>query len=272
MLGVDPKADRQAIESALAKCQPVWSAGTRNPKNKHTFQSYLDQIPNLRRALLGDPSSRLAYDSELAAALETERNERLDKLQRLLDLRSAKGGLTVTDRKLLREAAVKLGLKADDLDRMAEGIPPKPEAPKASEPSSPIGPDVLDPTVRRQIRMALDHIHRRDLYDVLDLPRNAPPKAIIESADAIRKRYMQKAQVTAEKTAWLEAVSFTQSHLTNPESRDRYDRTLEVEAEDAFRETLAFALEGQSSLDQATREAILREASSSGVRQAARKR
>ncbi len=50
MLGVDPGVDRSTLESALARCQPVWSSGTRNPKNKHTYQSYLDQIPALRQA------------------------------------------------------------------------------------------------------------------------------------------------------------------------------------------------------------------------------
>src|SRR5437764_14756028 len=98
MLGVDPKADRAALEAALARCQPLWSSGTRNPKNKHTFQSYLDQIPALRQALLGEPGARAAYDAELAAARRAERDRRLDQLQRLVRLRAAKAGLTASDR------------------------------------------------------------------------------------------------------------------------------------------------------------------------------
>src|SRR5947208_14796970 len=97
MLGVDPKADRATLEAALARCQPAWSSGTRNPKTKHTFQSYLDQIPALRQALLGDPATRAAYDAERAAARRAERDVKLDELQRLLALRAAKGGLTVSD-------------------------------------------------------------------------------------------------------------------------------------------------------------------------------
>src|SRR3954453_11573186 len=110
MLGIDPGADPAAVEAALARNQPVWSSGTRNPKNKHTFQSYLDQIPALRQALLGDPTARAAYDAELAAGQRAERDRKLDQLQRLLRLRAAKGGLTVSDRTLLREKAVELGL------------------------------------------------------------------------------------------------------------------------------------------------------------------
>jgi hypothetical protein len=60
-LEVDPRADRAEIEPALARKQPAWSMGTRNPKNRHTYQLYLDEIPALRRALLGDPASRAAY-------------------------------------------------------------------------------------------------------------------------------------------------------------------------------------------------------------------
>src|SRR3954468_21629983 len=98
MLGVDPGSDRATLEAALARNQPLWSSGTRNPKNKHTYQSYLDQIPALRRTLLGDPMARAAYDAELAAARRVERDRVLDRLQHLIRLRAAKGGLTVADR------------------------------------------------------------------------------------------------------------------------------------------------------------------------------
>src|SRR3954463_13488484 len=116
MLGVDPQADRATIEAALAGAQPIWSAGTRNPKNKHTFQSYLDQIPAIRQALLGPPSARAVYDAELAAARRADKDRKLDQLQRLVRLRAAKGGLTVSDRSLLRGEAGRLGLAPDDLD------------------------------------------------------------------------------------------------------------------------------------------------------------
>src|SRR5262249_3205025 len=101
MLGVELGADRATIEAALARCQPAWSSGTRNPKTKHTYQSYLDQIPALRQALLGDPTARAAYDAERAAAQRAERDEKLDTLQKLIRLRAAKGGLTVSDRTIL---------------------------------------------------------------------------------------------------------------------------------------------------------------------------
>src|SRR3954447_6269058 len=107
MLGADPGADRASLESALARCQPAWSSGTRNPKTKHTYQSYLDQIPEIRRTLLGDPIARKAYDAELAAAKRAERDRRVDELQRLVRLRAAKGGLSADDRTLLAEQAAR---------------------------------------------------------------------------------------------------------------------------------------------------------------------
>src|SRR5271165_7681190 len=107
MLGVEPEADRATLEAALARNQPIWSSGTRNPKNKHTYQSYLDQIPALRRTLLSDPIVRAAYDAELAEARRVERDAKLDQLQRLIRLRAAKGGLTTADRTFLRDEAVK---------------------------------------------------------------------------------------------------------------------------------------------------------------------
>ncbi len=264
MLGADPGADRDTLAAALAKCQPAWSSGTRNPKTKHTYQSYLDQIPEIRRVLLGDPGARSAYDAELAASRRAERDARLDELQRLVRLRAAKGGLTVTDRALLREQAGRLGLGPEDLERLVELIPPKPESPAEAEAPDPT-PDVLDAVARKQIRVALDHLRRRDLYDALGLARDAPPAEVAARADAERRRWMQKTQVTAEKTAWLEVVSHAQSHLGSPVARSRYDRTLALEAEERLGESVAFAVKGLARLDYGTRAALVDEAGGLGI-------
>ncbi|MDB5351190.1 MAG: hypothetical protein JWN86_2437 [Planctomycetota bacterium] len=264
MLGVDPRSDRAAIEMALSKAQPVWSAGTRNPKNKHTFQSYLDQIPAIRQALLGDPSSRLAYDAELAAARRAERDKTLDAFHKRVRLRAAKGGLTVLDRKLLRTESIRLGVTPDEFDRLLQPYPPMPETPVEIDVPEPPA-DVIDPATRRQIRIALEHLRRRDLYDVLGLARDAPMAEIVARSDAERQRWMHKAQVTAEKTAWLEAISYAQSHLTHPDYRARYDRTLQAETEDALIESISFAIQGTATLSGSTRQFIRDEAAATGI-------
>ncbi len=264
MLGADPRADRPSLEAALARCQPAWSSGTRNPKTKHTFQSYLDQIPEIKKALLGDPNVRAAYDAELAAVKRAERDQKLDELQRLVRLRAAKGGLTVADRALLREQADRLGLDPSDLERLIEPIPPRPEAPAEVEAADPVV-ETLDAVTRKQIRVALEHLRRRDLYDALGLARDAPSQEVIGRADAERRRWMQKTQVTAEKTAWLEVVSHAQSHLGSPAARARYDRTLDLEAEDRLGESIAFAIKGLAKLDYGTRAALIEEAGARGI-------
>ena len=121
-LGVDPGAERTEIEAALQRKQPAWSMGTRNPKNRHVNQLYLDEIPALRKALLSDPSSRAAYDAELAVAQMQERERKLDELQRRVRLRAAKGGLAASDRGLLGDEAAKLGLSEEDLLKVIRPI------------------------------------------------------------------------------------------------------------------------------------------------------
>jgi tetratricopeptide (TPR) repeat protein len=264
MLGADPRADRSSLEAALARCQPTWSSGTRNPKTKHTYQSYLDQIPEIRRTLLGDPGVRSAYDAELDAARRALRDQKLDELQRLVKLRAAKGGLTVADRSMLREQAELLDLDPSDLDRLIEPIPPKPEAPTEIDAFEP-APDVLDGVTRKQIRVALDHLRRLDLYDALSLVRDAPAIEIAARADSERRRWMQKTQVTAEKTAWLEVVSHAQSHLGSTEARARYDRTLALEAEERLASSIAFAVKGLAKLDYGTRSVLIDEATRQGI-------
>jgi hypothetical protein len=264
ILGVDPGADRSQVEAALERCQPIWSSGTRNPKTRHTYQSYLDAIPAMRQALLGDHSTRAAYDAELAAARRERYDLAISELQRLVRLRAAKGGLTVSDRDLLRTEASRLGVPDDDFQRIIEQFPPKPETPV--EPDVPDPPvDVIEPAVRQQIRLALDHLRKRDLYSVLDLARDAPAAEITARADAERKKWMQKAQVTAEKTAWLEAISYAQSHLVTPEARARYDRTLVLESEEALGGVVTFTLHGLRRLDPGSRSVLRQEAGRLGI-------
>ncbi len=267
-LEVDPKADRAEIEAALQRKQPAWSLGTRNPKNRHTYQLYLDEVPALRRALLSDAASRAAYDAELAVARRLEREGRLDELQRRVRLRAAKGGLGAADRELLAAEARRLGLDDDDMLRLIRPIPGIAEAAGTSgEPELDVDPpaDVLDPSTRRQIRTTLDHLGRRDLYDALGVVRDAPASDISARADAERQRWMKKAQVTAEKTAWLEVIAHAQSHLAMPRARARYDRTLDLEAEEAFAGLVEFGLKGLGRLDGGTRASLIAEAAALGI-------
>ncbi len=267
-LGIDPGSDPVEIEAALKKQQPVWSMGTRNPKTRHTNQLFLDEVPALRRALLGSPEARAAYDADLAAVQIAEREEKLNELQRRVRLRAAKGGLTAADRTLLLTEAARLGLDGDVLDRLTRLVPVlnnPVSAPDGSDPDEDPPADVLDPSTRRQIRAALEHLGRRDLYDALGLFGDAPPSIIAARADEERQRWMKKAQVTAEKTAWLEVIAHAQSHLATPRARARYDRTLLLEAEERFHEVAAFALQGASHLDPGTRVALVDEAAGLGI-------
>ncbi|WP_165071715.1 J domain-containing protein [Paludisphaera rhizosphaerae] len=266
-LGVEPGATVAEIEAALKKKQPAWSMGTRNPKTRHTNQLFLDEIPSLRAALLSGPINRAAYDAELSAADVARREAKLDELQRLIKLRAAKGGLNSTDRDLLKAEAARVGIEAETLDRLTKPFPFLIDEEGSRDDAEDHGPppDVLDASTRRQIRMALDHLDRRDLYDALGLFRDAPLIVIAGRADEERQRWMKKAQVTAEKTAWLEIVSHAQTHLANPKTRARYDRTLALEAEEAFEQTAAFAVRGLSRIDSGTHVALVDEAGSRGI-------
>ncbi len=124
---------------------------------------------------------------------------------------------------------------------------------------------MLDPSTRRQIRVALEHLGCRDLYDAIGVERDAPASYIAERADAERQRWMKKAQVTAEKTAWLEIITHAQSHLGSPKARARYDRTLALEAEESFEGLAEFALKGLSRLDAGTHAALVEEAAALGI-------
>ena len=105
----------------------------------------------------------------------------------------------------------------------------------------------------------------RDLYDALGVARDAPSSYIAARADAERQRWMKKAQVTAEKTAWLEVITHAQSHLTSAKIRARYDRTLAQEAEESFEALAEFALKGLGRLDPGTQSVLIEEAAAVGI-------
>ena len=268
-LGVDQRAERAEIEAALKRMQPAWSMGTRNPKTRHANQLFLDEIPALRKALLSDTASRAAYDAELAMVQIAERDQKLELLLRRVNLRAAKGGLTTTDRRLLHDEATKLGLAEEDLLRTRRGRYPTLSIFAVVDDSNELDADppadVLDPSTRRQIRGALDHLGCRDLYDALGVSRDAPVSYIASRADAERQRWMKKAQVTAEKTAWLEIITHAQSHLTSAKIRSRYDRTLAQETEESFETLSEFAVKGLSRLDPGTQSALIEEAAAMGI-------
>ena len=235
-LGVDPRAERAEIEAGSNECSRPgrWGREIRRPGMQTSFIS--TRYPPCA-ALLSDPASRAAYDADLAMVQVAEREQKLDILLRRVKLRAAKGGLTATDRHLLGDEATRLGLSEEDLLRLTRPIPElfetvviDEDADLDADPPS----DVLDPSTRRQIRAALDHLGCRDLYDALGVGRDSPVSFIASRADAERQRWMKKAQVTAEKTAWLEVITHAQSHLTSAKIRSRYDRTLAQEAEESF--------------------------------------
>ena len=197
-----------------------------------------------------------------------EKDRKRDELKRRIRLRSAKGGLNSADRSLLADEAAKLGLSEDDLLRLTRPIPElfevvsvDREADLDEDPPA----DVLDPSTRRQIRVALDHLGCRDLYDALGVLRDAPASDIAARADGERQRWMKKAQVTAEKTAWLEIIAHAQSHLCTAKARARYDRTLTRETEETFESLVAFAIQGLKRLDAGTQSALIDEAAAVGI-------
>ena len=267
-LGVDPGAQMSEIEAALKRLQPAWSMGTRNPKTRHANQLYLDEIPSLRKASLERSSVSRGLRCRAGGRPDCRARPQARRAPKAGSPAQAKGGLSASDRKLLADEAAKLGLSEDDVLRVTRPIPDliesihsNGEAELDQDPPA----DVLDPSTQRQIRVAIEHLGCRDLYDALGVSRDAPPSYIAIRADEERQRWMKKAQVTAEKTAWLEVIAHAQSHLGSPKPRGRYDRTLALETEDSFQALATFALNGLRHLDASTESALIEEAAALGI-------
>ena len=264
ILGVDRSADSSTIEQALGRKRIEWSKGTRNPKTKIQYQKYLDAIPEIKRSLLHDSESRKAYDSELDALVRKEKRERIQEFERKVRLRSAKGGLSAIDRDELRVLAAKEAIDDQLFENLTRSIADFNRPSRVQEPPEP-APDVQDKTTRRMINDVLGQIHKIHLYDVLDISREAPLDQIKSRAEDLRDRWNNKSQTTAEKTAWLDAATFAQSHLCDPQKRARYDRTLIYMAEEAFQDAVKFTIGRLQTIDPGTKAELLIEAGRNGI-------
>ena len=210
-LGVDPGADRAEIEAALQRMQPAWSMGTRNPKTRHANQLYPRRDP---RVAEGTPER-----SDLARGLRRRAGRRPDRRAGAEARRAATAGPPPrrqgrAGRVRPRAPGRRGGPARAERGRPGPAHPADPESRRGrraangdAELDHDPPADVLDPSTRRQIRVALEHLGCRDLYDALGVTRDAPASYIAARADAERQRWMKKAQVTAEKTAWLEVIA-----------------------------------------------------------------
>ena len=163
-------------------------------------------------------------------------------------LRAAKGGLSAADRKLLGDEAAKLGLERG---RPAPRDAAHSQAGRGRRAltATPSSTTTRPPTCSTH-RPAGRFGWRSSIWAAATCTTRSACRATPQStyiaarADEERQRWMKKAQVTAEKTAWLEIITHAQSHLSSPKARARYDRTLAQEAEESFEGLAAFALKG----------------------------
>lgn len=267
LLGLESGADRSLIEAALQARQGEWLGRAREAVDGRRYLALLEQIPGLRQALLSTDEARVAYDRALRESLAARRVEALDELQRLVRLRGAKGGLTVSDRALLRAEAERLEVGRGELERLVEVYPPLPEAPAEAvdDDGGARTDDVLDAAARAEIGRVLAVRRRRDLYDVLDLPRDAPDEEIGLRIGNARQHAEEGGGARLAEDGGVDVIGVLTSYLGTPEARRRYDRTLVREAEDALRERAGFALKGLSRLDGGTHEVLRQEGAALGI-------
>jgi hypothetical protein len=262
LLGLDRHADRLAIEAALARCQAEWHARMSDDGAGGRIRAYLGSVPAIRRSLLGSTAARAAYDAELLSMHQSTRQHALDRLQHLVELRAAKGGLTVSDRQRLRVEAERWGLAREEVDRMASAFPPLPEPPHETE--SPIDPASLVETGEWDaLTRRLDELGLQSLYEAIGLSNDADDDTITAR---LRERPGGSGSGRPEPDpVEVELRLLIEHHLGSAEARARHDRTAAWARERVLEETIALTLEGQQRLDPDTRAALDAESTRLGV-------
>ena len=192
---------------------------------------------------------------------EYQRERALDKLQRLVHLRAVKGGLTVSDRHVLRIEAERLALIRDDANQLMAAFAPWPEPPHVQE-TVPDPATLVEPWAWAELEHQLTELGLHDLYEALGVL----PDAEMETLTA-RLNEPASNRSSQFEPDWLtdELRKQAHQHLGTPDARARYDRSLEQAHASELAHILAITLRGQLRLDPDTRHALLTEAAALGL-------
>ena len=181
----------------------------------------------------------------------------IGKLQRLVELRAAKGGLSVTDREMLRNEAEALNLGREDVDRLMAAFPPWPEPPARQElPVSAL--EQVEPWEWAELEHRLDELNLRDLYEVLKVGSDA-------EASTLEERLQELSRNPDRDPVKEETRRLADRHLGTAQARARYDRSLMLAQEANLAAMVCSVVRGQSRVDTATRRALLAEGVALGI-------
>ena len=266
-LEVDPKADRAEIEAALQRKQPAWSMGTRNPKNRQHISSTSTRSPRcggrswaIRPAARrttpswpspagpsGSASSTSCNGWSASAPPRGDSGRPIASCCRRGDPARAERGGPAAAHPADPESRPGGERQRRRRDRhRPAGRRPRPVHP----PADPRGAGAPGPS--RPVRRPGRHArcpglrHRR--------PRRCRAPAVDEEGPGHRRE---------DRLARGRRPRAVAPRLAR--SRARYDRTLALEAEEAFDDLARFTLKGLGRLDQGTRAALVAEAAALGI-------
>jgi RNA polymerase-interacting CarD/CdnL/TRCF family regulator len=240
LLQLDPNVvDQPTIERALevfrSNCSSKANQGA--PKDRRKATHYLEQLNEIRRVMLEDPTERRQHSQREQQRQDQMKHEAVAKFQECVEeLKARLGGGVVTEkdvadiirrqgsvwdevrvRKELERAGVKLGGSAPD---------PRPKR------------EVLDSALATTIREGLDFLGLPSLYALLGdgASQKSGTERLLAQAETQYKKLF--GQTDAINSAKLALYSQCKTLFSNDTEKNKYDNTLGIQAMEQFREHL----------------------------------
>jgi hypothetical protein len=223
ILDIDPSqswSDQLFVET-LDRKRSEWTKGSKNPKNRAKYSSYMELVPQIK-VVMTDPEKRKQEGDEARRKESEALQEQREKLRASIGLVASKGYITEDEIKSVAKQYEKHLTEADvraELKR--QGIEIKSTLTKSEGLES-----YLEPSRFNRIKDDLEIFSKKDLYDFLEATVQTRTEDLRRRANDIYKQNQAKGAKTAQVTASSNLAGDAQDIFKDDMTRERYDRTI----------------------------------------------
>lgn len=207
--------NRATIEAAIKAKEEIWSSDSllASGVDKARARANYALVEDIRKVMLTETSERRKMAKEWAETEKKNERDRQENLQTKYDLLSKPGYLLKQDYQDLAheftEVAVKRVVRVPVVDK-------PPEAKKT----------YMDARAFRAIVEGLEHISKRDLYELQELPSTTPTAAILESAKVKLREHQKKGKRDHNHDMQQELLQKCLAIFKTDAAREAYDHSL----------------------------------------------
>jgi tetratricopeptide (TPR) repeat protein len=237
ILDLDPDVeDDQAIQTRIKDKQRQWSKQKTSgpPDSRRSAAANLEALRDINR-VMSNPESRREEARAAKRLLQQERQEKFKLLDEQIELLSGNGSYTDRDLEQIKRGLNGALNDAEITKRLhAAGL-------SSAETKSSEQRPRLDPTIAKNIRLNLETIGVADLYQLLDLPPQSSPTALVGRAEERYRELKRVGSTDNRSSARSELLGQCKRLFSDAERKAEYDLFMSEQVFDGLKQHLELA-------------------------------